>query len=148
VPGAKPFDMSGLQAARVVQARAAVYAAPDTAATVVATVHQGDLFYLLGERNGFYVIRLVSGRDRFIDPQCCDRTRFSVEVYDDTTKWRSYHAAIRKSEARAAREGRTEEARDLLEDRYGMEVMHGLGLPAPLWGRIKSYAMTKGWTMW
>ena len=144
----KPFDMSGLQAARVVQDSAPVYVEPDATATIVTAARKGDVFYLLGERNGFYIIRLVSGRERFIDRVCCERTRFSVEGYTDTTNWRAYHGAIVKSQVRAAKEAPEGEPRDLLEDRYGMDVMHEIGLPAPLWGRIKSHALTKGWLMW
>jgi hypothetical protein len=120
---------------------------PSTSGSLVAKAKRGDIFELTGEENGWFQIRMFSGKSRFIHKNLAREAAYSLQVPQDLELRKKVYEGWFNAERRAKREADRRhppdrdleanlEYQQLLNDRYKLEMMQTLGVQAPLYRRI------------
>ncbi len=129
---------------------------PSTSGQLVVKAKRGDILELIGEENGWYKIRLFSGKPRFVHKNLAKHASYTLQVPLDTELRRSVYQGWFKTEQRAEREANRKYPPDrdlknnldylqLLSDRYKLEMMQRLGVQAPIYRRIILEGNRKRW---
>lgn len=127
-----------------------------TDSQIVAKANQGDIFELEAEQGNWYQIHLFSGESRFIYKSLAGKVLYEPGLPEDPELQLKVYVAWKAAGERARQEAETMYPLDqdpsrnlslssLLEDRYRLEAMQQLGVPAPAYRRIIIEGNRQGW---
>jgi len=133
-----------------------IRAQPGTRGQLVAKAYRGDIFELTGEEEGWFRIRLFSGKSRYIHKNLARPASYQLQVPADADLRRRVYREWFKAEERAEKEAGRKyppnfrlkenlEYQQILNDRYKLRMMQKLGVQAPVYRRIILEGNQKHW---
>jgi hypothetical protein len=133
-----------------------IRSAPTTGSTLVVKANRGNIFFLQGEEDGWFRIRLFSGRSRFVHKNLAKIASYKPEVPADINLRRNIYEEWFRIEEKVEREAdrryspndnleKNLEYKQLLEDRYKLELMQRFKVQAPVYRRIILEGNQKRW---
>lgn len=148
-----------LQAAEYIQItreKANIRSSASTNSTVVGSAIRGDIFVLEAEEKSWYKIHMFSGESRYIYKNLAEIVLFKPSLPEDEAVARTIYSrafemdrkADDEAEARypaEKRPDRNRSYRELLKDRYLLEMMHEFLVPPASYRRILIEGNFKGW---
>jgi hypothetical protein len=153
----RSISLASSELALLIRDQVEIHASADLSSPVIGLGGRCEVLTLVGVRGRWCVVRMASGKDRFIDRDACagaDPERLSLPTA--AAERRSIYAAVQAARAHAAatserlypsrrQRRRHNRHRAQLVDRYVLEVLHEVGLSPAALPVIETEAEREGW---